>query len=58
MPPQIGGFISQAVYDDKLMSNPKHPIPDSVVACHIIDTQGKEQPHDTSFKVFPLHQLN
>ncbi|KAF8206301.1 P-loop containing nucleoside triphosphate hydrolase protein [Mycena galopus ATCC 62051] len=44
MPPQIGGFISANVYDNKLNSNPQHPITNTVVACQFIDVIGaKEQ---------------
>ncbi|THH13051.1 hypothetical protein EW146_g7128 [Bondarzewia mesenterica] len=51
MPPQIGGFISQHVYDDKLKSNPLHPIKSATMACHFIDIpDGLEQRNDTSWK--------
>src|SRR5579863_5828886 len=43
MPPQIGDFISQHVYEGQLKSNPKHVIPSSVVACHFVDVNGAER---------------
>ncbi|KAH9959578.1 P-loop containing nucleoside triphosphate hydrolase protein [Russula dissimulans] len=43
MPPQIGNFISEHVYDGKLKSNPSHVIPSSVVACRFVDVNGSEQ---------------
>jgi len=50
MPPQIGNFISSAVYDDKLKSNPGHPIKDTTKACHFIDVPGgKERPENKSY---------
>lgn len=52
MPPQIGEFISTAVYDGQLKSNPSHPVTDMTIACHLIDVcHGKQQSHDKSFKV-------
>lgn len=42
MPPQLGEFISPAVYDGKLNSNPKHPITNDIIACRFIDVPGKE----------------
>ncbi|KAK0193842.1 P-loop containing nucleoside triphosphate hydrolase protein [Armillaria mellea] len=41
MPPQLGDFISQAVYDGKLKSNPLHPIKDDIIACHFIDNDAE-----------------
>ena len=53
MPPQIGDFISAAVYDGQLQSNPSHPITDKTMACHLIDvSHGKQQASGTSFKVW------
>ena len=53
MPPQIGKIISEAVYDNKLKSNPLHPITDQTTACYFIDVSGKEaQLNGGSFKVF------
>jgi hypothetical protein len=43
MPPQIGDFISEHVYDGLLKSNPKHVVPSSVVACRFVDVEGMEQ---------------
>ena len=52
MPPQIGGFISQEVYNDKLDSNPEHPITDATLACRFIDVVGAiEQKSGTSWVV-------
>jgi hypothetical protein len=55
MPPQIGDYISDAVYDGQLQSNPLHPIMANTVACHFIDiNQGREarlNPTDTSWAV-------
>ncbi|KAF7374797.1 AAA-12 domain-containing protein [Mycena sanguinolenta] len=49
MPPQIGAFISTNVYDDKLNSNSKHPISNSIIACQFIDVVGaKEQVQATT----------
>jgi hypothetical protein len=53
MPPQIGDFISAAVYDGQLQSNPLHPITNKTIACHLIDvSHGKQQLLGTSFKVW------
>lgn len=55
MPPQIGSIISDAVYDNKLKSNPKHPITDDIIACRFINVSGKEKMLPTnSFMVFDL----
>jgi len=43
MPPQIGDFISEHVYEGKLKSNPKHVVPSSVVACRFVDVNGSER---------------
>ena len=43
MPPQIGNVISEAVYDNQLMSNPLHPITDELLACRLIDVPGSEK---------------
>lgn len=51
MPPQIGNIISEAVYDEKLKSNPHHPVTDQMTACYFIDVPGKEAPlNGGSFK--------
>jgi regulator of nonsense transcripts 1 len=51
MPPQIGDFISHAVYDNKLLSNPEHPITSKTIACYLIDVcEGTEKRDGTSFK--------
>ena len=46
MPPQIGDFISQHVYDSQLMSNPSHAVPSSVISCHFVDVKGFEVGND------------
>jgi regulator of nonsense transcripts 1 len=51
MPPQIGAFISNAVYDDLLQSNPLHSVKDDVIACQFINANGDERPIKTSFAV-------
>ncbi|KAK0479978.1 AAA domain-containing protein [Armillaria novae-zelandiae] len=44
MPPQLGDFISQAVYESKLRSNPLHPIKNDIIACHFVDViNGREK---------------
>ncbi|KAK1236205.1 hypothetical protein PQX77_000549, partial [Marasmius sp. AFHP31] len=50
MPPQIGQFISDHVYDGELKSNPNHPITDKVLACRLVDAHGKEESDGSSFK--------
>jgi regulator of nonsense transcripts 1 len=55
MPPQIGKIISEAVYENRLKSNPLHPITDQTTACYFIDVPGKEASLSSgSFKVFIL----
>ncbi|KIK63710.1 hypothetical protein GYMLUDRAFT_448451 [Collybiopsis luxurians FD-317 M1] len=49
MPPQMGDFISTAVYDGLLKSNPQHPISDQVIACRLVDISGTEQMEGDSF---------
>ena len=52
MPPQIGDFVSAAVYDGQLQSNPLHPITNNIIACHLIDvSHGKQESQDSSYKV-------
>jgi len=43
MPPQIGDFISQHVYDGQLKSNPSHVVDPSDIACRFVDVDGCEQ---------------
>ncbi|KAE9405144.1 hypothetical protein BT96DRAFT_988692 [Gymnopus androsaceus JB14] len=43
MPPQMGDFISQNVYDGLLKSNPTHPITNKTIACRFINVLGNEQ---------------
>ncbi|KAK7050877.1 hypothetical protein VNI00_004989 [Paramarasmius palmivorus] len=50
MPPQIGSFISEQVYDSLLKSNPLHRITDEILACRLVDVNGKEEPEGSSFK--------
>ena len=52
MPPQIGVFISQEVYNNKLDSNPDHPITSATLACRFIDVVSAiEQKSGTSWVV-------
>ncbi|KAG2741776.1 hypothetical protein P692DRAFT_20248426, partial [Suillus brevipes Sb2] len=43
MPPQIGNFISQAVYDGLLESNMQHPVTNERMAYHFINIPSQEQ---------------
>jgi len=53
MPPEIGSFISSQVYEEKLKSNPQHPISDSIIACQFINVVGaKEQKQATGTSLF------
>jgi len=50
MPPQIGEFISGAIYDGKLQSFLDHPIKDSTLACRFFDIAGgREHCYDNSY---------
>ncbi|KAF8896424.1 AAA domain-containing protein [Infundibulicybe gibba] len=40
---------TQSIYDEKLNSNPKHPITDSTIACHFIHVPGQEKRTKDSF---------
>jgi hypothetical protein len=51
MPPQIGSFISVAVYDGRLDSNSLHPVTDERMACHFVNVPSQEQRQGTSWKV-------
>ena len=55
MPPQIGRFISDAVYDGLLQSNPNHPVTDASIACHFVNVSEGHEEHldnqDTSWMV-------
>ncbi len=57
MPPQLGDFISQAVYEGKLKSNPLHLIKDDIIACHFVDVMsGRERQNGSkSFSVSFIH---
>jgi hypothetical protein len=56
MPPQIGQFVSDAVYEGQLKSNPLHPVTEETVACHFIDVvSGREQREGDSFKAGQLN---
>ncbi|KAH7913562.1 P-loop containing nucleoside triphosphate hydrolase protein, partial [Hygrophoropsis aurantiaca] len=51
MPPQIGDFISQAIYEKQLGSNPEHPVTTDNMACHFINVSlGYEEPSGKSYK--------
>ena len=43
MPPQIGDIISELVYENKLKSNPSHPITEDTTACYFVEALGKEK---------------
>jgi regulator of nonsense transcripts 1 len=43
MPPQIGDFISEQVYDGDLLSHSGHVVPSSAIACRFVDVNGSEQ---------------
>ncbi|KAJ3739173.1 P-loop containing nucleoside triphosphate hydrolase protein [Lentinula detonsa] len=49
MPPQMGDFISSAVYDGALHSNPDHVINDKTIACQFIDIPGVETTKGDSY---------
>lgn len=51
MPPQMGDFISGAVYDGALKSNPNHVITDRTLACQFIHVPGVEIFKGNSFRV-------
>lgn len=54
MPPQIGDFISAAVYDGQLLSNPSHPVTSEITSCYLIDVshgQEQRQAGETSYQV-------
>jgi len=43
MPPQIGDFISGAVYDGQLKSWDNHPVQGlNTTACYFVDVSGQE----------------
>ncbi|KAI9440017.1 AAA domain-containing protein [Lactarius indigo] len=48
MPPQIGDFISQRVYDGKLQSYSRHPTTSRTVACRFVDINGSDSGSGTS----------
>ncbi|KAI6140644.1 AAA domain-containing protein [Pisolithus tinctorius] len=51
MPPQIGEFISKAVYEGLLRSNEAHPLPHTdVPTCHFVNVPGEQLPHGTGWK--------
>ena len=52
MPPHIGDFISDAVYDGQLRSNPEHEVQDE--ACWFVDVEGVEKRNGTSWEVCHL----
>ena len=57
MPPQIGKFISDSVYNGLLQSWNEHPIQD-ILACQFIDVSDGSEAFDkssSSFKVFFLY---
>ncbi|KAL4260424.1 DNA2/NAM7 helicase-like C-terminal domain-containing protein [Pleurotus pulmonarius] len=50
MPPQAGEFISSAVYDNLLKSNPLHPISGDTPSCAFIHADGRESFFNKSFQ--------
>ncbi|EGN98887.1 hypothetical protein SERLA73DRAFT_181592, partial [Serpula lacrymans var. lacrymans S7.3] len=51
MPPQVGDFISQAIYDGKLQSNEFHQVTTDSMACYFVDVSlGQEESFGTSWK--------
>ncbi|KAH9068365.1 P-loop containing nucleoside triphosphate hydrolase protein [Lactarius deliciosus] len=48
MPPQIGDFISQRVYDGGLQSYSRHPTKSRTIACHFVDINGSDSASGTS----------
>ncbi|KAJ4477314.1 P-loop containing nucleoside triphosphate hydrolase protein, partial [Lentinula aciculospora] len=51
MPPQMGDFISNTVYNGELKSNSKHAINDKTIACQFIDAGGVERSERDSYIV-------
>ena len=52
MPPFIGEFISEAVYNGQLASNPEHEVSATINTCRFVDVDGsKEQRSGTSWQV-------
>jgi len=51
MPPQIGEFISETIYDGCLNSNPQHLISNQFVACYFMDIPSQEERKGNSFVV-------
>ena len=51
MPPQIGAFISEAVYNGTLQSDHKHPIKDKTQAVYFINAIGHEKVNHKSYEV-------
>lgn len=53
MPPQIGNIISELIYENRLKSNPLHPITEDVTACYFVEALGNEKPMSSgSYMVF------
>ncbi|KAK0204848.1 P-loop containing nucleoside triphosphate hydrolase protein [Desarmillaria ectypa] len=48
MPPQLGDFISQAVYNNELKSNLSHPIQNDTIACHFVNVIDSRERQSTS----------
>ncbi|KAF5391903.1 hypothetical protein D9757_001729 [Collybiopsis confluens] len=49
MPPQMGDFISEAIYSGLLKSNAHHPITEATIACRLVDIPGTEEMEGNSF---------
>ena len=54
MPPQIGDIISELVYENKLKSNPSHPIRADTTACYFVEALGKEKSMGNSLMVLNI----
>ncbi len=48
MPPQIGEFISQQVYNGRLQSYHRHPTTSRTIACRFVDIRGSDRASGTS----------
>lgn len=55
MPPQIGDFISDQVYDGQLQSNPDHLIGHSLASCYFVDVEGCEKHYEKSWVVCKIN---
>lgn len=58
MPPQIGEFISQHVYDGLLLSDANHVVPSSTIACRFIDVDGIERLDEDGKSTYNENEVN